>query len=102
MSQELFVVAILLIFMCGVVVTYKATKSKQFKFSLDDMFLNSKGKTSLAQFSIFTALIVSTWGFVALVQEGKMTEWYMTAYLGAFVLHGLGTKYIAGQKDAAS
>ena len=94
-------IVILLICIAGVTLSYFATRSKKFKFSLDDMFLDRYGKTSMSKFSLFVALVVSTWGFVALVQNGNMSEWYMTAYIGAFVVNGLGSKFI-GSKDATS
>ena len=42
------------------------------------------GKLSVEKVAFMTALCVSTWGFVSLTLEGKLTEWYFSAYMLAF------------------
>jgi len=48
-----------------------------FRFLLD----KDTSEPSLGRVGQFVALLVSTWGFVALTVEGKLTEWYVTAYM---------------------
>jgi hypothetical protein len=57
-------------------------------FDLSDLITGENGKVSATKFAQTTALVVSTWGFVTLVQQGKLTEWYFGAYMLAF----LGTR----------
>jgi hypothetical protein len=58
------------------------------EFDLSDLITGENGKVSATKFAQTAALVVATWGFVTLVQQGKMTEWYFIGYLTAF----LGTR----------
>ena len=86
--------ALISLVVLGAVMAFKATRAQTSKFRFDDAFLDENGKTSMGRVAVFVALAASTWGFVALVQEGKLTEWYMTAYIGAFVVNGIGSKAV--------
>lgn len=83
----------MLVILAGIM-AYRASHSKGSKFSLDDAFMDASGKTSLGRISTFAALAVSTWGFVFLTLEGKLSEWFMTAYLAAWVGNGIGHKWL--------
>lgn len=85
----------ILIALCvlAAVLAWKATHGDG-KFDFAQAFLGADGKTSMARICTFTALAVSTWALVALVQTDKLTEWFYTAYLGAFVLNGTVNKWI--------
>lgn len=86
---------IVLIMLCilAAMLAYKATHSDS-KFDFAQAFLDADGKTSMARICTFTALAVSTWALVALVQTDKLTEWFFTIYIGAFVLNGTASKWI--------
>lgn len=86
---------IVLILLCilAAIMAHKATHSDS-KFDFAQAFLDADGKTSMARICTFTALAVSTWALVALVQTDKLTEWFYTTYLGAFVLNGTVNKWI--------
>lgn len=92
------VIFALLITLAGLL-AYKASHTAGSKFNLDEAFTDATGKTSMARICTFTALATTTWALVALVQSGKLTEWFLAAYLGAFVLNGVASKYIE-KKDA--
>ena len=49
-----------------------------------------------------TVLAIMTWGFVALVLQGKLTEWYATVYGGMFVAGRFGSQYLSTKKDIAA
>lgn len=51
-------------------------------FDLSDLITGDNGRVSSTKFVQTATWIVATWGFVTLVQQGSMTEWYMAAYLG--------------------
>jgi hypothetical protein len=51
-------------------------------FDLSDMITGDNGKVSATKFMQTVVFIVATWGFITMVQQGKLTEWYMAAYLG--------------------
>ena len=52
------------------------------KFNLTDTLLGEDGKASLFKLGQASALIVSTWAFVVLVQHDKLTEYYFYGYMG--------------------
>lgn len=86
------VVIILLVILAGIL-AWKATHSNS-NFDFASAFLDPDGKTSIGRIGIFTALSVSTWGFVYLILNDKMTEFYYTGYMGAWVLQGVGSKWL--------
>lgn len=88
-----FGLTLILLCVLAAILAYKATHSDS-KFDFAQAFLDADGKTSMARICTFTALSVSTWALVALVQTDKLTEWFYTAYLGAFVLNGTVNKWI--------
>lgn len=51
-------------------------------FDLADLITGDNGRVSASKFGQTGSWVVTTWGFVTLIQQGKMTEWYMAAYLG--------------------
>ena len=54
-------------------------------FDLSDLITGDGGKVSATKFAQSGAWVVSTWGFVTLVQQNKLTEWYFAAYMTAFL-----------------
>lgn len=50
-------------------------------FDLADLLTGDNGRVSLAKFGQAAALVVSTWGFAVLVQQGKLTEMYFVGYM---------------------
>lgn len=59
------------------------------------------GKLSVEKIAFMTALCVSTWGFVSLTLEGKLTEWYFSAYMLAFAATRIASQGLAVYKDGA-
>ncbi len=53
-------------------------------FDLVDLITGDNGKVSLTKFSRACALVVSTWGFATLVQQGKLTETYFVLYMAVW------------------
>ena len=54
------------------------------EFDLADLVTGENGKVSLSKFGQVSALIVSTWGFVVLIQQGKLTEFYFIGYMSVW------------------
>lgn len=52
-------------------------KPLMFRFLLD----KDTNEPSLGRVGQFIALLTSTWGFIALTIDGKLSEWYVTAYM---------------------
>ena len=93
-----FGVALVLLCILAAILAYKATHGEG-KFDFAQAFSDADGKTSMGRICVFVALTVSTWAMVALVQSDKLTEWFYTAYLGAFVVNGLGSKFLDKGKE---
>lgn len=93
-----FGVILALLFLLGARLAWKATHSES-RFDFSQIFMDADGKTSMARVAQFSALVVSTWAFVYLTVGDKMTEWYFAGYMAAWVVNGLGSKWIDG-KDA--
>ena len=54
----------------------------------------SNNKIDEKKFTRLGAWIVSTWGFVYLILEGKFTEWYFTGYITIWVGNAIVDKYL--------
>ena len=50
------------------------------------------------KFTRFGAWIVSTWGFVYMIMDGKFTEWYFVGYMGVWVTNAILDKYLTNRK----
>jgi len=91
-----FAVIIILLVILAIILAYRATHSTS-RFSFEDAFLDENGKTSHARIAYFVALMVSTWAFTYMTMEDKLTEWFMTIYVGAWVIGGVANKFIEKQ-----
>ena len=84
----------LLILLAGLL-AWRIDKSSSHAFRLEDLVLDAKtSKASLSKLGQLTALSVSTWGFTYLTLGGKLTEAYMTVYMGAWCGTALTHKWI--------
>lgn len=72
------------------VVWHKDSKSK---IDLKDLICKNN-QIDEKKFTRFGAWIVSTWGFVYLILEGKFTEWYFTGYMAIWVGNAIVDKYL--------
>lgn len=53
-------------------------------FDLTDCLLGEDRKVSLYKIGQASALIVSTWAFIIMVQKNQMTEYYFYGYMGVW------------------
>ena len=77
---NLSLIALLLLALLAALILHAWQKSHP-DFDLSDLLTGDNGKVSLSKFGQVSALIVSTWGFVVLVQQGKLTEFYFIGYM---------------------
>ncbi len=54
------------------------------RFDLTDALMGDDNKVSLYKIGQATALIVSTWAFIIMVQKDKLTEYYFYGYMGVW------------------
>ena len=50
-------------------------------FDLSDLVTGDNGRVSSTKWLKTGAWVVGTWGFITLIQQGKMTEWYFAGYM---------------------
>lgn len=53
-------------------------------FDLSDLITGPNGKVSAHKFGQTGAWVVSSWGFVTLIQQNAMTEYYFLGYMGVW------------------
>lgn len=63
------------------------------RIDLTDL-LCKDGHLDEKKFTRFGAWIVSTWGFVYLMLDGKFTEWYFAGYMAIWVGNVIVDKYL--------
>ena len=64
----------------GLVMLWKWQRSHP-AFDMSDLITGDNGKVSATKFWQTAASAVATWGFVTLLQQGKMTEFYFVGYM---------------------
>ena len=82
------------------VIIYKWHTNPENTFNLAHALMDDTGKTSLFRIGQAVCLISSTWGFVVLIQQGKLTEMYFTTYMGIWAGVGLANKIFGKAPDA--
>lgn len=73
--------ALALIALGALVLMWQWTRSHP-DFDLADLLTGDNGRVSSTKLLKTGAWVVGTWGFVTLIQQGKMTEWYFAGYMG--------------------
>lgn len=87
-----------LLFLLAFILAWKATHQNDSSFNFESVFLDADGKTSLGRVSAFIALIVSTWAFVYLTLNDRLTEWFFAGYMAAWVIQGSVSKWLDKEK----
>lgn len=66
---------------------------KEGSFDLNDLFVDTNGKASTSRISAVVALILSSWAFVHLTLNDKLTEWFFAGYMAIWVLNRSFSKW---------
>jgi Ca2+/Na+ antiporter len=74
----------LLVLVAAVTGFVRAVSNSKNDFNLLDLFVEG-GKLGGSKMRVNGAWLVSTWAFIYFTVDGKLTEWYVAAYLTAFV-----------------
>ena len=72
---------------------YKLNNDKKNTISIIDL-VAINGRLNERKLSRFGAWVVSTWGFVYLIMNSQLTEYYFIGYMGAWVANALIGKAI--------
>ena len=67
-------------------------------FDIKDL-VSKDGKLDEKKFTRFGAWVVSTWGFVYLIVNDKLSEWYFIGYMGAWVANAILDKFANKNKE---
>jgi hypothetical protein len=67
---------------------------------LSDAIVDENGKFSLFRAGQATALIISSWAFIILVQQGTLTEYYFYGYMGIWSGVNLARNLLGKAPDA--
>ena len=85
------VLAMVVIFLIAIL--YAWHRDSKSHVDLTDLICHN-GKLDEKKFTRLGAWIVSTWGFVYLMLDGKFTEWYFTGYMAIWVGNVIVDKYL--------
>lgn len=72
---------------------YKLNKDPRNTICFVDL-ISVGGRLNERKVSRFGAWLISTWGFMYLILNGKLSEWYFVGYMGAWVANALIGKMI--------
>ncbi len=89
-----FGAVLILLAILAALLAWRSSKDRASAFNFEEAFLDANGKTSIGRIAAFVALACSTWAFVFLVLNDKITEWYFAGYMGAWVVNGISSKYL--------
>ena len=73
--------------------------SSQNRVNLKDLVCRD-GRLDEKKFTRFGAWIVSTWGFVYMILDGKFTEWYFFGYMSVWVTNAILDKYFTNKNSS--
>jgi uncharacterized membrane protein YcaP (DUF421 family) len=85
------VLAMVVVFLIAILYIWHRDSKSQ--VDLTDLICRD-GKLDEKKFTRLGAWIVSTWGFVYLMLDGKFTEWYFTGYMAIWVGNVIVDKYL--------
>lgn len=77
-------------------------KNPKNTFDLTDTLIGEDGKASLYKIGQASALIVSTWAFIIMVQKDKLTEFYFYGYMGVWSGINLAKNIFGKAPDAGT
>lgn len=88
--DSMFLMYIILAVVLGFAIYYlrQVDKDKKLSYSLMDL-ITSDGKIQERKVTRFGAWIVSTWGFVYLIIQDRLDEWYFVGYISVWVANAI-------------
>jgi len=96
--DSMILMYIILVVILGFALYYlrKVDKDKKNTYSVMDLIVDD-GKIQERKVTRLGTWVVSTWGFVYLIIEGKLDEWYFVGYIGAWVANAILAKRLSPQ-----
>jgi len=91
--DEILYSILAILFCITVYALWRLNQDKKSTISLIDL-VSINGRLNERKLSRFGAWVVSTWGFVYLIVNNQLSEWYFVGYMGAWVANALIGKMI--------
>jgi hypothetical protein len=79
---------------CWSLVTLHARNGRWTNFNLVHLIVSKEGYPDGAKCIEMGVFALMSWGFVVQVTKGNLAEWYIVAYVGAFVTRGAFGAYL--------
>jgi hypothetical protein len=92
-------ISLLVMYMILGVILYKVHNSEASKFFIDHLFLDDEGKASTSKLAQIIALVTSSWAFINLTLNDKLTEWFFGLYMTVWVINRGFTKWLDLKKE---
>jgi hypothetical protein len=95
MWQDYWSLLMLIIMAAALATTMVAWHKSPQAFDLKWLVVDTKTeKVSLSKVGQLAALLVSTWGFVVLIEKDRMSEWFFMGYMLAWTGANLANKMV--------
>lgn len=96
-TTESAMALLLLILIVGVgAALIKLHFNKDDRIDLEELVLTDD-KIDEQKFMRFGAWVISTWGFVYLVVDNNLSEWYFVGYIGVWVSNAIFDKFVSNK-----
>ena len=92
-ADEIMYIILAVLIVTVIYALYKLNNDKKSTISIIDL-VAVNGRLNERKLSRFGAWVVSTWGFVYLIMNSQLTEYYFIGYMGAWVANALIGKAI--------
>lgn len=102
MTNYIIELSIAVIILLVFIMLYRWQTNTSNKFDLTDALVGEDGKFSIFRAGQTTALIISSWAFIILVQQGKLTEFYFYGYMGVWSGINLAKNLLGKAPDAST
>jgi hypothetical protein len=97
-TQNIIMITVLCLISIGMIIMLWVFNNRPNSINIIDIFA-TEGKLNERKVTRFGAWIVSTWGFVYLISDQKLTEWYFIGYMTAWVANALIGKALNNDND---
>jgi membrane-anchored protein YejM (alkaline phosphatase superfamily) len=98
-SNEIMYVVLTIILVSCTIYLIRLNNDKRSSIYLLDL-VTTAGILNERKLTRFLTWVVSTWGFIYLLADHKLTEWYFIGYMGAWVANALIGKTVVDRETS--
>jgi len=99
LAPETIMYAVLIFFIVWLIAaTMRRSRDPHSLLSIEDLLLGDDGRISKTATVMFGAFLLTTWMMIYMLSADKMTEGYMTIYVGAWVAPAVA-KIVSAPKE---